>query len=338
MPPGDLSPGALRDRVEELADDNRWGQVHELLAGLGRGRILRDHALSYRFGQSLYYTGRVEELSGFADRFEAATRDSSSPDALMRALNLAGTTAFELGDVDKARSCFDRLMELAEAEDDREMQAHAANNLGAVAGLSGHVEASLSYYRLAAPLYQKLGRPRGLAEMHHNMAIAHRDLGRLEDATDGHRKAADLADSVGHTSLVVLATVGRAEAELRRGDAALAGELIRRGLGEAREIGDPLSEADALRLRGLVRATDPDRRHEALEDLREARDLADSAGSRFLRGEIDRDRARILLQAGRRAEAREAGRIALESFRALGATLEAGRVRELLDELDSGAP
>lgn len=337
MPSGELSPGELRDRVEELAGDNRWRQVHDLLADHDRERVLRDHLVAYRFGQSLYYTGRIEELSRFADRFEAATRDSSAPDALMRALNLAGTTAFELGDIEKARRCFDRLMEFAEAEDDTEMQARAANNLGAVAALSGRVDESLSYYRLAAPLYERMGRPRGLAEMRHNMAIAYRDLGRLDDATESYRKAADLADSVGHTSLVVLATVGRAETELRNGDETLAGELIRRGLADAREIGDPLSEADALRVRGLVRAAEPERREEALEDFRQARALADSAGNRFLRGEIDRDRARTLLDAGRPHEARDAGRDALDTFRSMGASHEAGRVRDLIDGLAPGA-
>lgn len=337
MPSDELSPGALRDRVAELAGDNRWREVHDLLADLDRERILRDHLLAYRFGQSLYYTGRIEELSGFADRFETATRDSSAPDALMRALNLAGTTAFELGDIEKARRCFDRLMDFAEAEDDTEMQARAANNLGAVAALSGRIDESLSYYRLAAPLYERMGRPRGLAEMHHNMAIAYRDLGRLDDATESYRKAADLADSVGHISLVVLATVGRAEAELRSGDETLAGELIRRGLADAREIGDPLSEADALRVRGTVRAAEPERRAEALEDFRQARSLADSAGNRFLRGEIDRDRARTLLDAGRPDEARDAGRDALDTFRSMGASHEAERVRDLIDSLAPGA-
>lgn len=326
-------PSGTRRRVEELAAANRWEEIYALLGDREWDEVVRDTTLAYRFGQSLYYTGRLGELSDFVPALEGSARESADPVVIMRALLLAGAAAFEQGEVEKARSRFDTLMELAEGEGDEEMQANAANNLGAVAALHGRVHESLSYYRLAAPLYERLNRPRGLAQMHHNIGIAYRDLERLDDARDSYRRAAVLAESIGHESQVALSTVGRAEVELRRGDAALARELAQRGLEEARRVGDPLSEADALRVRGLVRADDPGRLEGALEDLEEARGLAASMGNRFLEAEIERDMGRVLADLGREEEARDALRAAAESFESLGAALEAERARERLGEL-----
>lgn len=327
---GDGPGPSVRERVEELADENRWEEIHGLLAGRDRSEVVRDTAVAYRFGQALYYTGRLEELGEFLPEFEAHARDSAAPRAVMRVLILSGARAFETGEVERAESCYGTLMELAEGENDQEMQAHAANNLGAVAALHGEVEESLSYYQLAAPLYQRLDRPRGLAQMHHNMAIAYRDLERLADASDSYRRAAALAEGIGHTSQVALSTVGRAEIELLEEDVPLARELIRRGLEKAREVGDPLSEADALRVRGLIRVSDSRDTETALEDLHRARGLAGKAGNRFMKAEVERDTAGVLVDMGRDEEAREMLESAIGSFEALGARLEAERARDRL--------
>jgi tetratricopeptide (TPR) repeat protein len=129
-----------------------------------------------------------------------------------------------------------------------------------------------------------------------------------------------------------MSTVGRAEAELRRGDSRLAGELAERGVAMAREVSDPISLAEALRVRGLVRCAEG-QRAEGLEALREASDLASETRNTLLEAEIGRDIGLELLRAGQAGEALGYLQSALQLFDSLGAAAEARSLREKLDAL-----
>jgi hypothetical protein len=133
-PPDD----AVRTRAEALAEAGEWPAVYELLSSEDPARLLSHPYTAYRFAESLYHTGRMEELASFSAAYEQASRLAVDPDGVMRALNLGGIASFELGEPEFARARFDALMELAEANDDADMLARAANNHGAIANLKGH--------------------------------------------------------------------------------------------------------------------------------------------------------------------------------------------------------
>lgn len=333
----------LQSRAGKLATDGRWSELYELLRERPAEATASDPALAYRFGEALYHTGRMEELAAYATVCESVTRRGADPVGTMRALNLAGIAAFELGETAKAREKFDALMELAEAERDEEMLARAANNLGAISNLRGRRHEALAYYHLAIPLYQKMGQPKGLAQTHHNLGMSYRDLGRLEDSAAAYGHAVALAGGIGYRPLVAMSTVGRAEAELLRGDLPLARQLVERGLALARAVPDPISEAEALRVRGLVQAGESaavaaevrepgagaaGAVEAALADLEGAAELARTTRNALLEAEVERDIGRLELRRGRRDEGRRRLEAAASRLDALGAVAEARALRE----------
>jgi tetratricopeptide (TPR) repeat protein len=327
-PPDD----AVRTRAEALAEAGEWPAVYELLSSEDPARLLSHPYTAYRFAESLYHTGRMEELASFSAAYEQASRLAVDPDGVMRALNLGGIASFELGEPEFARARFDALMELAEANDDTDMLARAANNLGAIANLKGRRHEALAYYHLAIPLYQRLGQPRGIAQTYHNLGLSYRDMDRLDECVASYDRAIATATDLAYAPLVAMSTVGRAEAELRRGDSRLAGELAERGVAMAREVSDPISLAEALRVRGLVRCAEG-QRAEGLEALREASDLASETRNTLLEAEIGRDIGLELLRAGQAGEALGYLQSALQLFDSLGAAAEARSLREKLDAL-----
>lgn len=315
-----MSVERLQAEADRLAGDGEWGPLAELLSSAGRETILRRPTLAYRFGEALYHTGRLQELDGFAREFEEAAREAADMAGTLRALNLSFTAAFETGDIGRARDRAERLLELAHAEDDREMQARAANNLGLVHNLQGNPEEALRCYEMAIPLYDALGQKRGLAQTYHNRGISYRDLGRLDDAVKSFRRAADLAEEIGYEFLSVMTVVSRAEVELRRGDEQYAAGLAERGVENARQVGDPVTEAEALRVRALVHADGGSPVPEyAARDLERAEDLARETGASLLLAEIQRDKGRLLGKEGRVEEARDHLESAAHLFASLGA-------------------
>lgn len=242
---------ALRLESRRLADAGSWAQVTALLAD--SESAVRDHPeCATLFGEALLKVGRAREASFW---FAALLRRlESSPDraTLRRAALLAGHAHLEVGEMQAARRAFERGFDIARLDGDDIVAARAMNNLGIVANIEGRHEDALALYHLTLSVWQRLGSSRGMAECYHNMAITYRDLGRLDDADEFERKSVEFAHDAANERLAALARLGRAELALRRGDAALAEVSARRvAVGFAR-LGDPVREADALRLAGVA--------------------------------------------------------------------------------------
>jgi tetratricopeptide (TPR) repeat protein len=324
----------LRTTAEALATDGDWSALYERLAGEDVARLLEDSSIAYWFAESLYHTARMEELASYASAYEQSSRRSTDPDGVMRALNLGGIAAFELGEPEVARAKFDTLMELAEASGDREMLARAANNLGAIANLKGRRHEALAYYHLAIPLYQHLEQPRGIAQSYHNLGRSYHDMDRLDESVASYARAILMAEDLAYAPLIAMSTIGRAEAELRRGDLPLASRLVERGLELARAIPDPISVAEGLRVRGSVLWADGDETN-GKSNLLEALELALETRHALLEAEIRRDIGRWLAGAGQPHEAHAHLSAAVERFDSLGAGAEARALREEISSIDS---
>jgi tetratricopeptide (TPR) repeat protein len=212
--------------------------------------------------------------------------------ARRRAVNMLGASAFELGLMPAAEQRFQEALALGNAGDDLLTVARATNNLGMIAHIRGAYDQALSLYQLAVPAYQRIGQSAGLAETHHNMALALRELRRLDLADKQERRAIEYAREAGNKRLLAMAQVGRAELSLRRGEAAVAEAGAQLGALEYSRIPDHLGEADALRITGAARTA-----LGALAGAREALDravaLAHEHGSALIEAESREARARL---------------------------------------------
>ena len=222
--------------------------------------------------------------------------------ALRKAVNQLGVAETELGALDAAERVFGRALELARADGDDLLIAHATNNMGAIANIRGRRDEALSLYQLAIPAYQRLGNVSGLAQSLHNMAISFRHLGQFERAGEYARRAIAYATEGANGPLVALAWLERAELSLQSGDAPL---------------------ADALRVVGAARLT-LGRFADAAEPLERALSLAREHGSRLVEGETIRVRAEWLVAGGERDEARRQIATAIGIFTELGADEQRG--------------
>jgi len=329
--PAESPDRLLEARASELKAADDWAELCREFDVVGDEVLCRTPAAAYVYGEALYRTGRPRDLVRFAAVFEATSRASADPTSAMRALNMAGVGAFELGDMDTATRSLDALIELAHAEDDAEMLAPAANNLGAIADLQGRVEEALSYYRLALPLYEQADRPHGVAQIHHNLGLSYRELDRVDEAVRSHVKAVEVAEGVGYRPLVALSLSARAECELARGDPAIAAELADRSIRIARGCEDPVSEGDALRVRGVVRCEGGDLEG-ALADFEAAAEIAERTDNSLLQAESLRDQGRCLQRAGRPEEGRTLLLRAVTSFVELGSVAKADAIAHELGD------
>jgi len=229
-------------------------------------------------------------------------------------------------------------------EGEQPLMAKAAISLGALANLRGEPEKALAFYQLALPPLDRQCDTRGLGQVHHNLGMSYRDLGKLEDAVDEYRHATRLAQNSGFAPQAAMSTIGRAEVEVMSGDFALGFQLAERGLLMAADIGDPITEGTAYRIRALALVgvgpsnvavgIGPEELDRAAADLAKAADLAESAGHALLLAEVWRDLGRLDHRRGCRPQARINLTRARDALASLGATVAASELSGELEALD----
>jgi ATP/maltotriose-dependent transcriptional regulator MalT len=157
------------------------------------------------------------------------------------------------------------------------------------------------------------------------MAATFRELDELAQAEQYLRWAADYADEGNDPHLQAEARLGRAEFDLRRGDAASAEAAARAVASTFDRLGDPIAQADALRVVGAacVRLGRLDEAHQALGT---ALTLAQRYGSALGEAETLRASAELAEARGDHAEMRRLAQAAFARFGHMGAVEEARRL------------
>jgi tetratricopeptide (TPR) repeat protein len=318
----------IRVEAQRLAAAESWPAVAALLAPFASGALL-DGEIALLYAEALWRSGEQRAVLAWLPTVIVMLVADGNRAGQRRAVNMLGAASLAVGQLDAATSSFSEALELATEADDLLMLAQASNNLGVIANLRGDRELALWHYRIALPTLQRLGDKRRIAESYHNIAITCRDLGELEEADDHERRAIDYATDAATPRVVAMARIGRAEIALRRGDAPFAEMSASVAAGELATLGDPLNEADALRLMGAARSTQG-QADRALEAFDRALSLADSRGHTLNRAEILRDRAGAWSVKGEGSRAREDVQAAMTLFSSLGARHEVEQLERRL--------
>lgn len=324
-----LAQSGLRARAASLARSGAWPEVASLFGQHADAELRASPELVALRAESLMRTGQPLEAREWLAAAMPSLRDGADRVTVRRATNLLGAAHFSLGELDEARGAFERALDLGREDGDDLTVARATNNLAALANLQGERELALSLYHLALTAYQRLGNALGLAQSLHNLAITLRDLGRFGEADECERRAIEYARQAGSASLVSIARLGRAEVSLRVGDAALAEAGARHAARSFAVLGDPINEADALRLMGSALVAQG-RHGDAQAALETAVGVARGHGAALIEAESLRAWAELCARRGDAEGRMRNGEAALVIFERLEALGDAAALRQWL--------
>jgi len=322
---------ALRSEAQRLAATGAWHAVGALLLE-ERETVGHNLECTTLLAEALLRTGRSRQAREWLQVTLPAHDASDDRRHLRRALMLRGAAHFEQGELEEARHSFTRAMEQGREDKDDAVVARAMNNLGAIANIEGKWAEAMALYNLSVSAHQRQGNRLGLAECFHNMAITHRDVGRLQEADELEQRSVAHAQESAEPRLVAHARLGRAEIALRRGDPSWAEASARRVAQDFAAFGDRVRRADALRLAGVA-CLRQGKRAEALALLNEALHETRALGAMLNAAETLRARAELRLADGDVGEARVDALDAQVLFGQLGARREAQDIRQWLNDL-----
>lgn len=284
--------------------------------------------LVYLIADALRRTGRPAEALRLAGAVEPRARRSGDRRLLLRCVNLTGMASFETGAMADSEGCFSEMLNLSGEWEDFEFAARACNNLGVLGYLRGRIDLALTYYQRALASYDRMGYVRGLAQTHYNLGMAYRELYRFDEADSHYRNAIRLAEQSGSEDVTALAESDRGLLFVDMGDPQLGGAFAQRARERFQRIGDPVREAEAMRVLALA-AQASGGIADALDLFDQALQVARAHSNPLLHGDVQRDRAIALAAAGRGDESQAALAEAAEQFQGMGATALAERVEAL---------
>jgi tetratricopeptide (TPR) repeat protein len=318
VPPPLADESTLLVELQALARQGRYREVVERIGALPPGVAEDRTPLALLAAEAWGRLGDQEAAGRWAGRALELARLRHDPTAELRSVHLQGAIAWQRGALEEAEEHFQRALELARPLRDVAAEARAFNNLGILNNLRGDPEAALASYQLALAAYQQAGFVRGMAETHTNLEISWLALGNARLARDAADEAVRLAREVGDATLIALALVARAEANLALGDPDLAAAELARAEETYASVRYVAGLAEVRRLQAAVaRARDelPSARHL----LDQARELVSGGAALDTQGEIERDLGDVLAALGDAAGSRAARERALGLFRRLGA-------------------
>src|SRR5256885_15856497 len=131
-------------------------------------------------------------------------------------------------------------------DNDMATLGRCANNLGIIANMQGDYGRAVGAYTRAIAAYEAAGYDQGIAESHHNLAIAFREQGHLDEAMQAADTAVREAERLGDRRLKAQGVAGGGGSPPPRGGAPVAVRRAGRGGGRHPGVEETGVEAAGL--------------------------------------------------------------------------------------------
>src|SRR6266699_3219106 len=243
----------------------------------------------------------------------------------LRALNVCGAIALEQGGISEATDFFTRAQDEAMQENDMATLGRCANNLGIIANMEGDYGRAVGAFTRAIAAYQQARYDRGVAESQHNLGIAYREQGRLDDAMQAADAAVRESERLGDRQLKAQALAGRAEIQVARGEPGLAIREAQRAVVMHRDLKDAVRETEDLRILAVALGM-TGKTGDSAGMLREVIARATKHERPLPVALAQRDLAQLLSREGDVAAAREMAQTARAALDRLGAKVEVAKL------------
>ncbi|WP_370367687.1 BTAD domain-containing putative transcriptional regulator [Catenulispora sp. GP43] len=220
----------------------------------------------YGQAEATLHSGRIHWLSGrrteAVEDFRVAAEmfgGLGAPERRATAEYHLGIGLFELGQLDAAFECMQRVLSAASALGDAELRCDVLINLGKMHLIADECDVAMAYFHQAQPLAAESGDPQCLAVLATNIGAVHRRRGQADLALASFRQALAWsrsgADHRNEAETLVEAAVAHADL----GNSGIAARQLSRALHLAEESEDPLQSSHVHLATGILHQRGGDR-------------------------------------------------------------------------------
>jgi tetratricopeptide (TPR) repeat protein len=262
--------------------------------------------------------GNHEQSVTMGEAALRAHRTASDRRGHQHTLVVLGASAIENGRLGDAERYLSAAAEMTGAAAAEEHTLMLLTNMGILAHVRGRTRAAVASFLKSLAIATRLRIPAAVAQAHHNLGLALRELGHTQEADEHVTQAILFATIARNAALIATTLLGRAEMKIAQRRFQEARIDIKEALERASSAGDEIGVAEAYRLLAVlgVRSSDFGA---AVDPAREGRRIAIRRGSRVLAAECRAIEAEALRGAGEGIQASGAHAEALTELTSLGA-------------------
>ncbi|MBL8978486.1 MAG: tetratricopeptide repeat protein [Gemmatimonadetes bacterium] len=284
-----------------------------------------------RWSVVCHHRNEADRARELAERSFQVSMEAGQPGLAAEALNAQGGMAFELGQMQLARSLFGRALVLGESQPG--LRSRIEQNLGILATIQGDHHAALGHYRSSLDACAATGDDQGCAIAYHNLGMIRADRREWADAERCYRQSLELAERIGDIHLQGLCLLNQAEVHLAREAFEEARAGAEAALAIFDELGSRMDKADAYRVLGVV-YRDTGRHALAEARLHSSIEVAVATGTVLSEAEACRELGRLYQAMGRNQEALTRLNAAYRLFLRLDAHLDLVDVQAKVADLE----
>jgi len=253
-----LTPG-LDPAEQALAEEQlgHWDAAARLYAQAFRGAVLNGpmaRAVDALRGQGrmLIREERFEEAEELVDLSREIAERSGLVRSAARAINALGIIRYERRDLNGARDCYHRALELALDVGDDELVGLACQNAGVVASDTGDLREARIAFLESIGSFVRSGDADSASLGYNNLGVASAGIWEWLEAEVYFSRGIELAERLRNAPMLAKLYGNRAEPLIFVGELQEAGESLRLAEETARAVGDRFALAVAARWRAVM--------------------------------------------------------------------------------------
>jgi tetratricopeptide (TPR) repeat protein len=302
----------LAQHYEDGGSPRRAGMYYLLAGDTARARYANLKAAEYyergldllgdsdivRRLDALHHWGDVLQLSGDNERARTAFEKMLEIAFRLDLKSKGGAAHNRIGRVYRAVGQLEEAMRhlgtghaLFEAAGDVRGVASSLDDVGKVHWMRGNYEAAERFMRQALDVRGALGDPRSIALSQNNLGLVYQDSGRFTEAQQAFQEALSIREEIGDKPGIAQTLNNLGTIHQDNGEHERAVELYREALDVASAVGDRMRQAVVLTNLGESEYR-LERPAEAIGVLKQAEDISSTLGDTILEGEILRGLAK----------------------------------------------
>jgi tetratricopeptide (TPR) repeat protein len=236
---------------------------------------------------------------------------------LAKCSNMLGTIYGEIGDLKKAKSCFEESLDLTEGADDNELRGMVEINLGIINGIFADYQKSRDYFNKALKYFEKTGDKKRLAEIYNNLGMMDYNSGNFGMSLDEFSRSIEVCLKINYYQLLGLSFLGKAITYLKLGNLPLAAALSDKAMTVCNKSSDRLSVADIYKVKGII-ARESGRYKESENLLKTSLMINIELGNKLNEAETSVELGRLFLLLDEKRKSTEMFRNSMAYYRSQG--------------------
>ena len=171
---------------------------------------------------------------------------------LAKCENLLGSIYGERGDLAKSKDYCLKALSLINPENDLELAANLAMNLGILENIRENFDDSIKHLTNALVSYNKLGNKRRITETKHNIGMVYLYSGDYESALAAFDEGIEIAKQGGFMSTLCLIYLAKSQVLIAMDDIYYAAVFADKALYISNTTDDKLTYADIYKVKGII--------------------------------------------------------------------------------------